>query len=223
MSDVSALIHKSVNIKNEKRYRLFVFDHREMLVFFLMLSTVSIFSFTLGVHFGKRISPLAEKVVPPPSEAKTLGTVEDAVPNRQELREQTPGAAAAAEDALTQGLHDEVLRTGISLDHQLGTLLPDQVREIASEAGESPTRDGHVRYSLQVGSHPTEDDANAQIQAIAVYGVKPRLEVADLKKKGKWYRVMIGSYVTQEEAETSASRLKAQNVIDHYVVTQAEK
>ncbi|HKY06549.1 MAG TPA: SPOR domain-containing protein [Blastocatellia bacterium] len=59
-------------------------------------------------------------------------------------------------------------------------------------------------YSLQAASLPNESAANEFAQKVARAGVEARVVAADLGRKGRWYRVRVGRFMTAAEAENFA-------------------
>src|SRR6476620_4017053 len=112
----------------EQKQRFFIYDRKEMGVLLLLGVLVAVFAFTLGVHLGKRVEQKPSTPAPheAPTEAVAVPTVPDQLPNRQELTEQSKGAQQAADETLSQALHEEVARTGIKLDTPKQTQLPEK-------------------------------------------------------------------------------------------------
>jgi pseudouridine-5'-phosphate glycosidase len=113
------------------RHALFIFDVREVLTLLLIWCLFSLFTFTLGVHYAKKISTFS--AFHSDVSISGVATVADQVPNRQELTEQAKGANQAIDEALNQSLHDEVTRTGIKLDTPHQVELPRETK--STQAG----------------------------------------------------------------------------------------
>jgi cell division septation protein DedD len=60
-------------------------------------------------------------------------------------------------------------------------------------------------YAIQVGSMPTREDAERIAKKHAAR--HPRIVSADVPGKGRWYRVVIGAYATQEAAKRQLAAL----------------
>jgi cell division septation protein DedD len=61
------------------------------------------------------------------------------------------------------------------------------------------------RYTVQVGAVPRRADAERLAQRLAAR--KPRIVTADVPGKGRWYRVQVGSYETQDAAKRQLAAL----------------
>jgi cell division protein FtsN len=74
------------------------------------------------------------------------------------------------------------------------------------------------KYTLQVGSHRIKEEAESQIRALEIQGLKPFARAVDLKQKGHWHRVFIGGFATQEDAERAGGEYRADGFIESFVV-----
>ncbi|MCM2323985.1 MAG: SPOR domain-containing protein [Oligoflexia bacterium] len=224
----------------ERKQRFFIYDRKEMGVLLLLGVMVAFFAFTLGVHLGKRVGPKGQN--PSGFEASALPTVSDKLPNRQEIQDQTKNAQATVDESLSQALHDEVVRTGVKLDVPRQVQLPEKPR--AKEAGattpavEAPlslpkAAEAKVevleaarrvtpagKFTLQIGSYPSLAEAKDQVDSMEALGLKPFLRAAEIKGKGKWYRVYLGGFVSKDEAEKAGQTHRAQHVIDSYILSK---
>jgi cell division septation protein DedD len=211
--------------------KIFVFDRKELLVLTFLSVTVAFFSFTLGVHLGKTVAPATG--VSGDGHAQGVTGDEDPLPNRQEFVERGKGVEQEADMALSQSLHTEVAKTGIKLDVQRQVDLPEQPRTV--EAGkttlkkpaatlskselkriEKLTPEG--RYTLQVGSFPSMEEAQGMMDKLEKAGMTPALKAADLKDLGRRYRVFVGKYDSKDAATAAGNRFRDEKVIDSYVV-----
>ena len=210
----------------EQKQRFFIYGRKEMGVLVLLGLLVAVFAFTLGVHLGKRVIPKSASA--PVADASTLPTLPDNVPNQQELSEEAKNTGQRADEALGQALHEEVLKTGIKLDQGKPMELP---KELAKEKAREekapeprPARSSVAapigKYTLQIGSFPSLREAQQSVQSLPEHGLKPYIRSAEIKGKGKWFRVFAGSYATRLEAETAGEQLKAERTINSFVISK---
>lgn len=211
--------------------KIFVFDRKELLVLTLLSVTVAFFSFTLGVHLGKTVAPATG--LPGDTHAHSVSGDEDPLPNRQEFVERSKGVEQEADLALSQSLHAEVAKTGIKLDTQRQVDLPKQAKTV--EAGKTTTEtpattlsqselkriakiqpDG--RYTLQVGSYPSMEEAQSVMDRLEKAGMAPALKAADLKNMGRRYRVFVGKFDSKDAAAAAGDKYRSDKVIESYVV-----
>lgn len=249
---------------NEKP-RVFVYEKRELWILFSLGIMVSLFSFTLGIHLGKKVDQEKSELLAehPRMESKSAETANDAVPDPVELTDRVKDADRNVEEKLNEGLHAEVLKTGVQLDpkrqvdlpkspssknagattlgqhhetpapsesahseskdtetthHEESTQVADQESHEAFPASVRRTPDG--RYTLQVGSYPTVKEAKDHLDALEALQLEPFLRKADLKSKGRWFRIYIGGYGSMKEAQKFGDRYRQQHVIDSFVVSK---
>jgi hypothetical protein len=108
-----------------KQHPLFIYDHRELITLFMLAAVGGVFLFTLGLHMGKRLGarPVIEIT---PNEGKGFPSVQDKVPNRQELFEQGRNSGEVAEQILKETLKEEVHKNELRLGVPRQTELPDE-------------------------------------------------------------------------------------------------
>lgn len=228
----------------ERKQRFFIYDRKEMGVLMLLGVMVALFSFTLGVHLGKRITPSGPVLAE--NDAAPADTVADKLPNRQELAEQGKGIAQAVDETLDKSLHEEVTKSGIKLDTHIPVELPEEAKAPdAGKTSEAPKgqdkkpaeteqqvsapsekalslsfpRPGGT-FTLQIGSYPNMDEARDQVDSLKALGMKPFLRTAEVKGKGKWFRVYLGGYESKDQAEKAGERFQSRHVIDAYIVAK---
>ncbi len=228
----------------EHKQTFFIYNRREMAVLILLGVLVTIFAFTLGVHFGKRAA--IESRPKETAEAVVADTQNDQLPNRQELTEQGKAVAQAVDESLNETLHDEVIKTGVKLNTPVPVDLPEKTRAVGNGATTAaantlpptvktgkpaptpneaeqtipaalrPSPGG--KYTLQVGSYPSVEEAKQQAETLDAQGHKSFLRSAVVKGKGKWYRVFIGGYQSREGADQAGRMLKNKGVVNSYIV-----
>ncbi len=93
------------------------------------------------------------------------------------------------------------------------TPAPSQTAAAPSPSASGPSSGGG--FVLQIGSYPSEADANASWQTYksthaAVAGYAPDVQKADLGNKGTWYRLRVGPFASLSEASAACAKLKAQ-------------
>lgn len=76
-------------------------------------------------------------------------------------------------------------------------------------------------YLLQIGSFPSSAEAKARLQDLEASGLKPKIQEADLKKKGHWFRIYVGAFPSKEKAEMAGEQYKSQGLIQSYVIAKA--
>lgn len=93
-----------------------------------------------------------------------------------------------------------------------GAKLPEEVKE--APARKIPGGS----YVIQVGSHPTRAEAEAQVRALKAKKVNAEILAPFKDKQGEWHRVVIGSYRNKRDADKEASGLKGRGSIVSFFV-----
>jgi cell division septation protein DedD len=226
----------------EQKQRLFIYDRREVVTLIALGLMVAAFAFTLGVHLGKRV--VARTGIPEVTDASQIPTLQDSVPNKQELKEQSKDAQNAVDDELTRSLHQEVTDSGVKLKAPRQVELPTETKSKTAGAttlensdktnlkslqrlgqainpsdGEKTLSEPSGKYTLQVGSYPTEEEAKERVDSLREHGLNPFLRQAEVKGLGLRYRLFVGGFASREEAEKSGKEYQAQHVIHSFLVS----
>lgn len=92
---------------------------------------------------------------------------------------------------------------------------------LPSNVTQTITHISSAQYQLQIGSFPSSAEAQARLQDLEASGLKPKIQEADLKKKGHWFRIYVGAFPTKEKAEKAGEQYKSQGLIQSYVIAKA--
>lgn len=218
--------------QNTSFQKIFIHSRKEMLILIVLGLMIALFSFTMGVHLGKRIAPKAHKEEA--VEIHPAQTMPDALPNRQDLTEQGKGLPQATEEALQQSLKDEVDKAKIHMGTPRQVGLPEKTRaekqaavthqeqakdQALNNMDASKRRAPPGRYTLQVGSFPALDEATDQVAALESKGFLPLLRSAEVQGKN-WYRIYIGGFWTKAEAEKVGEKHLKSRAIDSFIVAK---
>jgi cell division protein FtsN len=224
----------------KSKHYLFIYDWREIIVLALIAITLSIFTFTLGVHWGKGIGHKSSETST--TAVTAVETLPDAIPNKQEFAESEKKIQQTIEDLLTRELHDEVSRTGIRLRTARQTELPEQMksarssqpfqdltpepepsplvqRKIASETAKSNQANP---YSLQIGSFQSMEEARDRASRFEGLSHKVFLKETEVAGKGKWHRIYLGEFPNRLAAEKVGKELKLANKVQTFIVVKLE-
>ncbi len=205
--------------------KIFVFDRKELMVLSFLSVTVAFFSFTMGIHLGKTVAPATGVLTE--EHAHGLETDEDPLPNRQEFVERSKGIDQEADLALSKSLHDEVEKTGIRLEVSRQVELPQAARTV--EAGKTTLQKRELKkisestpdpkYTLQVGSYPSIEEAQKVVERLQKSGMTVSLRAADLKSLGRRYRIFVGKFESKDAAVAAGDQYREKKFIESYVVS----
>jgi DedD protein len=73
-------------------------------------------------------------------------------------------------------------------------------------------------WQVQVSSFKTQAEADAFVNQLRARGHKAHVQVAEIPKRGTWYRVKIGPFSTQAEATRYRSTFEAKEKLPGFVV-----
>ncbi len=88
----------------------------------------------------------------------------------------------------------------------------------APPAPEVTTSQPTGKYSIQVGSYQSEEEANAKVGLWKEKGYSAFMEVGQIPDKGIWYRVRIGGFPTREKAQEFLDQFKTKEKTEALVV-----
>jgi len=205
----------------KSKQKLFIYDRKEMGVLLLLGITVAVFAFTFGVHLGKQVgmTPMAQI-----AGNSTVATQADQTPTQQELAEQAQNAQVIAEESLNQTLHEEVTKNGIKIDKPRQMDLPKETKKksggVTALKSLQNLETNLRRFSLQIGSFPTETEAKSQIDSYESQGLKPFVREAEVKGIGKRFRLFVGKYDSKGEAEKAGAQFRSQHLIKSFIVAR---
>jgi len=222
-------------LKMQQKQRLFIYSRKEMVVLVLLGTLVAVFAFTLGIHLGKRVSPALDT-----NEANPIAAIEpeaEESPSPQQLADNAEVIRDFADESLDQAAHDEIQKAGLKLDVPRQVELPTVPKDPAAGATVT-TDDGQVgdelqavpaalrpaaggKYTLQIGSFRTAREATDRAQVLDAAGLKPFLRGAEVKGKGKWYRLYVGGYLSRDEAEKAGADYRTQGLISSFIIANA--
>ena len=76
----------------------------------------------------------------------------------------------------------------------------------------------HRGYVLLLESHRNLDPAEKRARELSAQGIAAKVESVDLGEKGRWYRVVHGSFADREAAQAKGEELKRVGGVDSYSV-----
>lgn len=68
-------------------------------------------------------------------------------------------------------------------------------------------------YALHLSSFQKQENASRQVRSLKGKGVSARMVTADIPGKGRWYRVLVGDFKDQAQAQAQGESLKASGKI----------
>ncbi|HTL12557.1 MAG TPA: SPOR domain-containing protein, partial [Bdellovibrionota bacterium] len=140
---------------------------------------------------------------------------------------------------LFQELHEEVGKSGVQLSPGRQVKLPQNSVADAKgkpQAEAAPHGDGTSgttkdsetaavegaggKFTLQVGSYPAEAEAKTKAADLEKRGLHPFIRSAELPGKGRWYRVYLGGYASEGEAQKDGLKHRQAREFDSFIVAR---
>lgn len=188
-------------MKMPNQERFFVYGQKEVHILFCLILLLLAFAFTLGVHLGKQVG--IRKGASPEGAVSAPSHDQKVEPS---LRE-----------SLSQTLYDEVIRLGIKADP---TITPSPAAEIplVTQAAHRPFPPGS--FTLEVGASASLQEILSQLKALEGVGLKPILKPLVSASNQKVFRIYLGGFPNQQQAEATGEKYRDQHWIDSYLVTR---
>src|SRR5690554_513787 len=82
---------------------------------------------------------------------------------------------------------------------------------------EQEQEDAPARFTLQVAAHPDLDGAKEHMERLRAMGLQPQLVSAAIPGKGSFYRVRVGKFATNKQAQTFQEQLKSDHSLSTFV------
>lgn len=181
----------------EETNKVYVFDRKEIFLVFIFMVILSVTCFTLGIRLGKNLSLQSAGVT-----ATDVATVQMKSEQEEDVDKKLSEPEISDEEKLGK-LMDES-------KEKLNTEL-DQVAKVEETAKDTTTNTNSTevasagtyagKYTIQLGSYNTIDEAKAFSEGFTVRGYNPIINEVIIANKGTWYRVSLGLFDTVEDAK----------------------
>lgn len=179
----------------EENNKVIIFEKKEIILILIFVMVLIVTSFTLGIRLGKKL-------------AFNESGIKDEDVKTVELK------SAAEEDAETTVSEDSKL----SDEEKLKKLMEESKSRLTEELEKFSTEDKVDapatakselspkasmigKYTIQLGSYNSIDDARQFAEGFTVRGYSPIINEVRIEGKGTWYRVSLGLFNTIDEAK----------------------
>jgi cell division protein FtsN len=233
----------------QKSEKFFIFSWKEILVLALVAITAIGFFFTLGLHYGKK---LTSEFKPVETHVATLEQSPEAAPPRDTLEQGAHKAESEAGDAVHEATLKGLEENGMKVEHPKPVDLPDQktvgkgaheakgeshdeaqvetkhespkaeAEQIATkEEASSEDGDALPRFAIQLGSYPSSKEAQKKVSVFNKRGIKTEVRTAVVNGETR-YRVVLPGFKSRKLAETKGKELKTSRKVENFVVIKSE-
>lgn len=196
-------------IKSKYEFKL---DNKQIAFLFAGAMVVLVVVFALGVVVGKGMVQIQNIESAMELQAQVENNmpvvpdidvqVEDAVP------EQTPDPDTEGYINILKPVEGEL--TPLPLTENVPDMAPEPT-PIPETTPPPPTSQG--KFTIQLSSHPTKDDANTFKKKYESKGLTDVYIISATVKGAEWYRVRTGHFATKEGANQFAQAIKAKGIV----------
>lgn len=177
----------------EENNKVIIFEKKEIILILIFVVVLIITSFTLGIRLGKKLV-LSESGI----KTEDVKTVELKSALEEDVEKVVEEDSGLTDDQKLKRLMDE---SKSRLTDELEKFSDDnKSKSVKSEASVPPSPMAG-KYTIQLGSYETMDEAKQFAEGFTVRGYNPIINEVSIAGKGNWYRVSLGLFNTVDEAK----------------------
>lgn len=175
----------------EENNKVIIFEKKEIIIVLIFVVVLIITSFTMGIRLGKKLA-LNESGI----KTEDVKAVE-----LKSTAEEDAEATISADAQLTD---EEKLKN--LMDESKSRLTNELEKFSSAEKTSSPVESSQNssmagKYTIQLGSYNTIEEAKQFAEGFTVRGYGPIINEVKIAGKGTWYRVSLGLFNSVEEAK----------------------
>ncbi len=217
--------------KMQKSEKFFIFSWKELLVLVLVAMTAIGFFFTLGLHYGKK---LTADFKPTEMPVATLEPGPEAAPPREVLEQGSHKAESEVGEVIREATEKGLEENQMKVEQPKEVNLPEHKveEEHAQPVAEAHDEKAHEEkaheekaaepgYAIQLGSYPNQKDAQKRVVLFGKRGIKTGVRTAMVNGETR-YRVVLPGFDSRKAAEAKGKELKGARKIESFVVIKAE-
>lgn len=213
----------------EDKNKVFVFDKKEVVLIFIFMVVLTTISFTLGIRFGKKISLKNDGIFPTDQQEIEIRSVKEEyvddlveTTKTDEPEKNIEVDEESSNEEMISKLKEEfenlekksykttiepVLEEAVNVDSAKEVNATET--ENISEKMVTTSELLKGKFTIQVGSYNSRDDAMKFAEAFSAMGYQPILHEVNIKNKGTWHRVSIGAFNNMAEAKEFLEKEKS--------------
>ena len=178
----------------EENNKVVVFEKKEIIIVLTFVVVLIITSFTLGIRLGRKLALNDAGITPADvKEVELKSTVEEDAEKTISL-----DSKLTDEEKLKKLMDESKERLSDELEKFSTESKP--AIPAATEAPEAKS-DMAGKYTIQLGSYETVEEAKQFAEGFTVRGYSPIINEVKIKGKGNWYRVSLGLFDNVEAAK----------------------
>jgi cell division protein FtsN len=194
----------------EENNKVIVFEKKEIIIILVLVVVLIVTSFTIGIRLGKKLSFKESGIKDEDVKAVQLKSTveEDAEATMTKDANLTDDEKLKKlMDESKNRLSDELEKFSSDEKKTAPEVTPTPVTEAApKEASAAPIEEGAPsamagKYTIQLGSYNSLDEAKQFAEGFTVRGYNPIINEVKIPGKGNWYRVSLGLFKSVDEAK----------------------
>jgi len=200
----------------DENTKLYVFSRKEVALIFLFLLLVALTSFVLGVRVGKDFAfknsslntqDRAEVDLLSGQEEKVNQVVDEVQEDMnkplddEKIKERLENLIKEETAKDPEQRKAELEKQRLQNESDLSSETMNDVSENTNSNFDEKENAYSGKYTIQLGSHQSIDDAKAFAEGFRIRGYNPIVNEVELGNRGVWYRVSLGVFDTVTEAK----------------------
>lgn len=196
----------------DDKTNLYVFEKKEVLLIFIFMILIAVTSFVLGVKVGKSFTYSdVDRALKEATRIDMRSSEEEAVERLMERgtpsKDYEEDVHSRIEEHIRREFEEEERRGSAPVAPAVPAerpLLRGEPLEAPAAASVDQASSLRGKYTIQVGSHRSKQEAEQFANGFKVRGYDPIINEVEVPGRGVWYRVSIGLFDTISEARDYA-------------------
>lgn len=176
----------------EENNKVIIFEKKEIILILIFVVVLIITSFTLGIRLGKKLA-LNESGI----KEEDVKAVELKSTAEEDAEATISEDAKLTDEEKLKKLMDESKNR---LTNELDKFSTDDKAPMSTEGADNKSPMSG-KYTIQLGSYNTVDEAKQFAEGFTVRGYSPIINEVKIEGKGTWYRVSLGIFNSVDEAK----------------------
>jgi cell division protein FtsN len=177
----------------EENNKVIVFEKKEIILILIFMVVLLITTFTLGISLGKKISFDQAGI-----KTEDVKAVELKSTSEEDVEATMSQDAQVSDEEKLKKLMDE---SKTRLGDELEKFSTEDKPATAQGVGAAPQSSSAGKYTIQLGSYSTVEEAKQFAEGFTVRGYSPIINEVKIQGKGNWYRVSLGLFNSVEDAK----------------------
>lgn len=180
----------------EENNKVIIFEKKEIILVLIFVVVLIITSFTLGIRLGKKLA-FSESGI----KEQDVKTVELKSTAEEDAEATMSEESKLSDEEKLKKLMDE---SKTRLTDELDKFsIDDKAAAPMSTAPAATSKKSSMsgKYTIQLGSYNSAEDAKQFAEGFTVRGYSPIINEVKIQGKGTWYRVSLGLFSNLEEAK----------------------